>query len=38
MRHRHITDQCVNAVTQKVINAAKDTLGDKLKKVILFGS
>ena len=28
----------INEVTQKVINAAKDTLGDKLSKVILFGS
>jgi len=33
-----ITDPRVNAVTQKVLAAAKDTLGDRLDKVILFGS
>ena len=32
------SDTHVNAVTQKVLNVAKDTLGDKLSKVILFGS
>ena len=28
----------INEITQKVLKAAKDTLGDKLDKVILFGS
>ena len=32
------SDTRINAVTQKVLNATKDTLGDKLEKVILFGS
>jgi len=32
------TDPRIDEVTQKVLNAVKDTLGDKLSKVILFGS
>ncbi|MCL2217568.1 MAG: nucleotidyltransferase domain-containing protein [Defluviitaleaceae bacterium] len=28
----------INTLTQKVLTAAKDTLGNKLEKVILFGS
>ena len=31
-------DSRINAITQKVITTAKDTLGEKLDKVILFGS
>ena len=33
-----IDDPRISIVTQKVLNTAKDTLGDKLDKVILFGS
>jgi predicted nucleotidyltransferase len=33
-----LADPRINAVTQKVLHAAKDTLGDRLDKVILFGS
>jgi len=33
-----LNDSRISAVTQKVINAAKDTLVERLKKVILFGS
>jgi len=32
------TDQRINAVINDVLQATKDTLGDKLEKVILFGS
>ena len=38
MTTNRLTDPRLNAVTQKVLNAAKDTLGEKLDKVILFGS
>jgi len=34
----HLADPRINAVTQKVLNAAKATLGERLDKVILFGS
>jgi len=33
-----LTDPKITAVTQKVFNTAKATLGEKLNKVILFGS
>ena len=33
-----VTDPRINAVTEKVLSVAKDTLGEKLDKVILFGS
>jgi len=33
-----LTDPRINAVTQKVFSAAKETLGERLDKVILFGS
>jgi len=33
-----LTDPRIHAVTQEVIAAAKDTLGERLDKVILFGS
>jgi len=33
-----LTDQRIYAVTEKVLHAAKDTLGERLDKVILFGS
>jgi len=33
-----IADTRINAVSQKVYRAAKDTLGDSLDRVILFGS
>ena len=38
MKNTILTDPRLNAVTQKVINAAKETLGERLEKVILFGS
>ena len=38
MAKKTTTDPRINTVTKKVLNAAKDTLGDKLDKVILFGS
>jgi len=38
MANSQLTDPRINAVTQKVLHAAKDTLGDRLDKVILFGS
>jgi len=31
-------DSRISKVAEKVLNAAKDSLGDKLEKVILFGS
>ncbi|MCL1878027.1 MAG: nucleotidyltransferase domain-containing protein [Defluviitaleaceae bacterium] len=37
-RPSETVDPRINEVTQKVIKAAQDTLGDKLEKVILFGS
>ena len=33
-----IVDPRIIAVTQKVVHAAKDALGDRLDKIILFGS
>jgi predicted nucleotidyltransferase len=33
-----LSDPRIGAVSQKVIEAAKTTLGDKLEKIILFGS
>ena len=38
MTYPNVTDPRINAVTQKVLTAAKDTLGERLDKVILFGS
>ena len=38
MQKREITEPRVKAVSQRVVEAAKDTLGDKLDKVILYGS
>jgi len=38
MIQTRLSDPRINAVTQKVLHAAKETLGDKLDKVILFGS
>ena len=38
MLNAYIEDQRLNAVAQKVLNAAKDALGERLDKVILFGS
>ena len=38
MTNTHLTDPRLNAITQKVLNAAKDTLGERLDRVILFGS
>ena len=38
MRINNITDPRVIAISQRVVQAAKDTLGDKLDKVILYGS
>ena len=34
----NLTDPHIKTVTQIILNAAKDTLGEKLDKVILFGS
>ena len=36
--HSHLSDSRINVITQKVISAAMDTLGNKLDKVILYGS
>ena len=36
--YNHVADTRINAVTQKVLRAARDTLGDSLDRVILFGS
>lgn len=33
-----LSDPRIGTVSQKVIEAAKDTLGEKLEKIILFGS
>ena len=38
MADNRLTDPRISAVMQIVLNAAKDTLGEKLDKVILFGS
>jgi len=38
MANTSLADPQINEITQKVLNAAKDTLGDRLEKVILFGS
>ena len=38
MTNTNLTDPRLTAVTQKVLNAAKDTLGERLDRVILFGS
>ena len=38
MNKPHLSDPRIAAVTQKVVAAAKESLGDKLDKVILFGS
>ncbi|MCL2198949.1 MAG: nucleotidyltransferase domain-containing protein [Defluviitaleaceae bacterium] len=38
MSKTRLVDPRINAVTEKVLEAAKDTLGEKLDKVILFGS
>ena len=38
MQANNITDPKINAVSQRVVQAAKEALGDKLDKVILYGS
>jgi len=38
MQHDYITDSRINTVIQEVVRATKDILGDRLDKVILFGS
>ena len=38
MTQAHLKDPRISEVTKKVLSAAKDTLGDKLEKVVLFGS
>ena len=38
MINANLTDPRVDAVVKKVISAVKDTLGERLDKVILFGS
>jgi len=38
MQANNITDPRVIAISQRVVQAAKDTFGDKLDKVILYGS
>ena len=38
MTQSHIHNPRISDVSEKVIQAAKDTLGDKLDKVILYGS
>ena len=38
MQQNNITDPRVNAVIQEVLQASKETLGDRLERVILFGS
>ena len=38
MKTSNITDQRVMSISQRVVQAAKDTLGEKLDKVILYGS
>jgi len=38
MIQAQLSDPRINAVTQKVFNAVKATLGERLDKVILFGS
>ena len=38
MTQNNITDPRISEVTQKVLNAARSTLGSRLDKVILFGS
>ena len=38
MQINNLTDPRVMAISQKVMQAARDTLGDKLEKVILYGS
>ena len=38
MEYNCLENRCVNEVTQKVLHAAKDILGERLEKVILHGS
>jgi len=38
MQKKNIDDPRVNAISQRVLKAAKDILGDKLDKLILYGS
>ena len=38
MKPNPLSDPRISAISQKVVKAAQDTLGDKLEKVILFGS
>ncbi|MDR2546519.1 MAG: nucleotidyltransferase domain-containing protein [Lachnospiraceae bacterium] len=38
MLQNNIIDPRINAVISEVVHATKDTLGDRLEKVILFGS
>ena len=38
MNQTNVSNPKINEVTLKVVNAARDTLGPRLEKVILFGS
>ena len=38
MTNAHISDPRLTAITQKVLDATKNTLGERLDRVILFGS
>ena len=38
MNNSQLADPRINAIAQKVFNATKDILGERLEKVILFGS
>ena len=38
MQKKHLADPRINELSQRVVKAAKDTLGDKLDKIYLFGS
>ena len=38
MKKDILSDPRINAVTQKVVEVAQKTLGDRLEKIILFGS
>jgi len=38
MLQGHLSDPRIKEITQKVLQATKETLGDKLDKIILFGS
>lgn len=38
MKQDTLSDPRISEISHKIVNAAKKTLGDKLEKVILFGS